>query len=172
MTGELNSKNLYIEISFGIKGDIGPQGPEGSIGPQGVQGIQGPKGDPLKYTDLTPAQKLELKGPKGDTFKFSDLTPENKTELKGDPGKPYPLNFGKTTTTSFDITENASTLENGHSFLYTRDTPGVVYFKNGYLIDGLDVEIIVEENEKLQITLIKDVNGDVACTYALYRKIV
>lgn len=35
-------------------------------GPQGPQGIQGEPGKPLRYEDLTPTQKAELKGPKGD----------------------------------------------------------------------------------------------------------
>lgn len=65
--------------------------------------LQGPKGEPLRFEDLTEAQKLELKGekgdkgeqgipgPKGDPFKFSDFTPEQLNALKGkkgDPGDP------------------------------------------------------------------------------------
>ena len=56
----------------GEKGDIGEQGPRGLTGEQGANGIQGPrgetgprgekgdKGDPLKYSDLTQAQKQEM----------------------------------------------------------------------------------------------------------------
>lgn len=56
----------------GEKGDQGEQGPRGFTGEQGANGIQGPrgetgprgakgdKGDPLKYTDLTQAQKQEM----------------------------------------------------------------------------------------------------------------
>mgnify|MGYP000947424250 CR=1 FL=1 len=35
-------------------------------GPPGPQGVQGEPGKPLRYEDLTPTQKAELKGPKGD----------------------------------------------------------------------------------------------------------
>ena len=44
----------------GKKGDAGATGPIGPQGPQGLTGATGPKGekgDPLKYTDLTEAQK-------------------------------------------------------------------------------------------------------------------
>lgn len=41
------------------------------VGVRGIPGRPGKKGDPLRFEDLTPEQKLELKGDKGD---------------KGDPG--------------------------------------------------------------------------------------
>lgn len=47
----------------GKKGDTGATGPTGPQGPQGSTGATGPrgeKGDPLKYEDLTEAQKQEL----------------------------------------------------------------------------------------------------------------
>jgi hypothetical protein len=44
------------------------------------------KGDPMRYEDLTPEQKAELKGPKGDALRFEDLTEEQKAELKGPKG--------------------------------------------------------------------------------------
>ena len=56
----------------GEKGDHGDQGPRGFTGEQGANGIQGPrgetgprgekgdKGEPLKYDDLTQAQKQEM----------------------------------------------------------------------------------------------------------------
>ena len=57
-------------------------------GPKGEDGEQGPKGEPLRFEELTEAQKLELKGekgdkgeqgipgPKGEPFKYSDFTEE------------------------------------------------------------------------------------------------
>lgn len=36
------------------------------IGVRGLPGVRGLKGDPLKFEDLTPEQKEELKGEKGD----------------------------------------------------------------------------------------------------------
>lgn len=67
-------------------------------GPKGEDGVQGPKGEPLRFDDLTEAQKLELKGekgdkgeqgipgPKGEPFKYSDFTPEQLNALKGPKG--------------------------------------------------------------------------------------
>lgn len=72
-------------------------------GPPGPQGVQGEPGKPLRYEDLTPTQKAELKGPKGDpgnpgapgkdgkSLRYEDLTEQQKAELKGakgDPGTP------------------------------------------------------------------------------------
>lgn len=48
------------------------QGPKGDPGPKGEDGIQGPKGEPLRFEDLTEAQKLELKGEKGDKGEQGD----------------------------------------------------------------------------------------------------
>lgn len=74
------------------------QGPKGEPGPKGADGVQGPKGEPLRFEELTEAQKLELKGekgdkgeqgvpgPKGEPFKFSDFTPEQLELLKGPKG--------------------------------------------------------------------------------------
>lgn len=71
----------------GEKGDQGEQGPRGFTGEQGANGIQGPrgetgprgakgdKGDPLKYTDLTQAQKQEMAN-----MVSVDLSPYAKTE--------------------------------------------------------------------------------------------
>lgn len=47
---------------------------------------KGDKGDPLKFEDLTEAQKVELKGDKGDPFTFDDFTPEQLESLEGDTG--------------------------------------------------------------------------------------
>ena len=67
-------------------------------GPKGEDGVQGPKGEPLRFDDLTEAQKLELKGekgdkgeqgipgPKGEPFKYSDFTSEQLELLKGPKG--------------------------------------------------------------------------------------
>lgn len=71
----------------GEKGDQGDQGPRGFTGEQGANGIQGPrgetgprgakgdKGDPLKYTDLTQAQKQEMAN-----MVSVDLSPYAKTK--------------------------------------------------------------------------------------------
>ena len=71
------------------------QGPKGEPGPKGEDGVQGPKGEPLRFEDLTEAQKLELKGekgeqgnpgPKGEPFKYTDFTEEQLELLKGPKG--------------------------------------------------------------------------------------
>lgn len=71
----------------GEKGDQGEQGPRGFTGEQGANGIQGPrgeigprgekgdKGEPLKYTDLTQAQKQEMAN-----MVSVDLSPYAKTK--------------------------------------------------------------------------------------------
>lgn len=45
-------------------------------GPPGPQGIQGEPGKPLRYEDLTPTQKAELKGPKGDKGDTGERGPQ------------------------------------------------------------------------------------------------
>lgn len=74
------------------------KGPKGEPGLKGENGEQGPKGEPLRFEELTEAQKLELKGekgdkgepgtpgPKGEPFKFSDFTVEQLELLKGPKG--------------------------------------------------------------------------------------
>ena len=88
----------------GEPGTPGQRGADGERGPQGVQGPPGPNGEPLRFDDLTEAQKLELKGakgdkgeqgsigPKGEPFKYSDFTQEQLNALKGpkgDKGEPF-----------------------------------------------------------------------------------
>lgn len=90
-------------------------------GPQGPQGVQGEPGKPLRYEDLTPTQKAELKGPKGEpgnpgapgkdgkSLRYEDLTEQQKAELKGakgDPGTPgAPGKDGKPGTTKYSELE-------------------------------------------------------------------
>lgn len=68
-------KSAYaIAVAHGFRGTEqewlnslqGVQGPQGEPGPKGEDGAQGPKGEPLRYEELTEAQKLELKGEKGE----------------------------------------------------------------------------------------------------------
>lgn len=98
-----NTINIYMgtEDKVNVKDAtqiIKLQGPKGAPGPKGEDGVQGPKGEPLRFDDLTEAQKLELKGekgdkgepgtpgPKGEPFKFSDFTTEQLELLKGPKG--------------------------------------------------------------------------------------
>lgn len=60
-------------------------GRQGIQGERGQQGIQGPKGDPLRFEDLTPTQKAELKGEKGDR---GEIGPRG---LQGVPGPMGPV---------------------------------------------------------------------------------
>lgn len=100
---EKNIINIYMgeEDKVNVKDNtqvIKLQGPKGDPGPKGEDGVQGPKGEPLRFEDLTEAQKLELKGekgdkgeqgvqgPKGEPFKYSDFTPEQLNALKGPKG--------------------------------------------------------------------------------------
>ena len=89
----------------GTQGPAGLTGPAGVAGPQGIQGIQGdkgaegekgPKGDKLLYSELTAAEKLEIKGQKGELGTspyemavdngFVGTEPEWLESLKGDEG--------------------------------------------------------------------------------------
>lgn len=106
----------------GIQGPVGPQGPKGNPGEQGPQGIQGqpglagpkgdkgdtgakgdkgeqgpvgPKGEPLRFSDLTPDQIAQLKGPKGDPGP------------KGDKGDPGPAGVGGSGGGSVDLSQYA-----------------------------------------------------------------
>lgn len=98
-----NTINIYMgtEDKVNVKDAtqiIKLQGPKGDPGPKGEDGVQGPKGEPLRFEDLTEAQKLELKGdkgdkgeqgipgPKGEPFKYSDFTSEQLELLKGPKG--------------------------------------------------------------------------------------
>lgn len=97
---EKNIINIYMgeEDKVNVKDNtqvIKLQGPKGEPGPKGEDGMPGPKGEPLRFEDLTEAQKLELKGdkgepgtqgPKGEPFKFSDFTAEQLELLKGPKG--------------------------------------------------------------------------------------
>lgn len=99
-----NTINIYMgaEDKVNVKDAtqiIKLQGPKGEPGPKGEDGVQGPKGEPLRFEDLTEAQKLELKGekgdkgeqgipgPKGEPFKYSDFTEEQLAALKGERGE-------------------------------------------------------------------------------------
>lgn len=116
-----NTINIYMstEDKVNVKDNtqiIKLQGPKGDPGPKGEDGVQGPKGEPLRFDDLTEAQKLELKGekgdkgeqgipgPKGEPFKYSDFTPEQLDALKGPKG---------------DTGENGEQGPKGEPFKYT-----------------------------------------------------
>lgn len=109
-------------------------------GPQGPRGVQGEPGRPLRYEDLTPTQKAELKGPKGDpgnpgapgkdgkSLRYEDLTEQQKAELKGprgDPGTPgAPGKDGKPGTTDYNQLTNKPdlTLKADVSYVDSQDT--------------------------------------------------
>ena len=65
-------------------------------GPPGPQGIQGEPGKSLRYEDLTPTQKAELKGPKGDRGDTGPRGPQGipgtvgPTGAKGETGQAGP----------------------------------------------------------------------------------
>lgn len=87
-----NTINIYmgVEDKVNVKDAtqiIKLQGPKGDPGPKGEDGVQGPKGEPLRFEDLTEAQKLELKGEKGEPFKYTDFTEEQLAALKGERGE-------------------------------------------------------------------------------------
>lgn len=118
---DTNTINIYMNADdkVSVKDNIQIiklQGPKGDPGPKGEDGVQGPKGEPLRFEELTEAQKLELKGekgdkgeqgiqgPKGEPFKYSDFTPEQLDALKGPKG---------------DTGENGEQGPKGEPFKYT-----------------------------------------------------
>ena len=121
---DTNTINIYMNADdkVSVKDNtqiIKLQGPKGDPGPKGEDGVQGPKGEPLRFEELTEAQKLELKGekgdkgdkgeqgiqgPKGEPFKYSDFTPEQLDALKGPKG---------------DTGENGEQGPKGEPFKYT-----------------------------------------------------
>ena len=69
----------------GLKGDTGEKGKDGIDGKTPVKGVDyfdgkdgapGPQGEPLRYEDLTPTQKAELKGSKGDKGDTGERGPQ------------------------------------------------------------------------------------------------
>lgn len=69
----------------GKKGDTGATGPIGPQGPQGLTGATGPrgeKGDPLKYSDLTSAQKQEIAGSLAASGVLNDYAKSTEVETK------------------------------------------------------------------------------------------
>lgn len=68
----------------GLQGVAGPKGDTGERGPQGLQGPIGPKGDRGEQGPVGP------QGPKGEPLRFSDLTPDQIAQLKGPKGDPGP----------------------------------------------------------------------------------
>ena len=78
MVGD-NGKSAYeIALAHGFKGSE----------QDWLDSLQGPKGEPLRFEELTEAQKLELKGEKGEPFTYADFTPEQLEALKGPKGDP------------------------------------------------------------------------------------
>ena len=117
-----NTINIYMgtEDKVNVKDNtqiIKLQGPKGDPGPKGEDGVQGPKGEPLRFEDLTEAQKLELKGekgdkgeqgiqgPKGEPFKYSDFTAEQLQALRGPKGDPGSGGGGQVTSQPIEIYE-------------------------------------------------------------------
>ena len=128
-TGKLYCKGskayeYIVDLSgaTGIQGPKGDTGPQGPTGPQGIQGIQGEKGD---------TGKTGPQGPKGDTFTYSDLTDAQKAELKANvttyySQKMYSVNITSSTTT---VTIPDSSYRNGVDIL-------VVHLNGIYLHEG------------------------------------
>lgn len=78
------SHSLQYEVATYIDNNI-----EILKGEKGKDGIDGINGKNLKFEDLTPEQKAELKGSKGDkgdSFKYTDFTQEQLDSLKGKNG--------------------------------------------------------------------------------------
>lgn len=71
---------LQVNITMleGMPGPQGEQGPKGDTGAPGAAGPKGEKGDPMRYADLTDAQRLELVEPL--VYKTATESPDVTTE--------------------------------------------------------------------------------------------
>lgn len=87
-------------------------------GPPGPQGIQGEPGKPLRYEDLTPTQKAELKGPKGDR---GDIGPRGSQGIPGPVGPTGPK--GDPGTTDYNQLDNKPdlTLKTDKNYVDSQD---------------------------------------------------
>lgn len=77
----------------GKNGEQGPMGPMGTTGERGEKGEKGDPGEPGPRGETGPEGPSGPPGPQGPkgedgAVKFDDLTPEQKEELRGDPGLP------------------------------------------------------------------------------------
>ena len=64
---------------------------EAAIGRVGPRGEKGDRGEPLKYENLTPAQKAEMRGPKGDRGERGERGEAGETGKPGLDGNPGPI---------------------------------------------------------------------------------
>jgi hypothetical protein len=64
---------------------------EAAIGRVGPRGEKGDRGEPLKYENLTPAQKAEMRGPKGDRGERGERGETGETGKPGLDGNPGPV---------------------------------------------------------------------------------
>jgi hypothetical protein len=89
-TGTLSKMQQKMERLEGTVGGIKQQ--KGPVGDTGKRGARGDRGEPMRFTDLTEANKTELRGlrgavgPRGEGLAFDALTDEQKHELTGPVG--------------------------------------------------------------------------------------
>nr|DAM67728.1 MAG TPA: leucine rich repeat protein [Caudoviricetes sp.] len=110
------------------------------------KGNKGDKGEPLKYEDLTPEQKEELKGKDG-TMSFEDLTEDQRATLKGDKGDAFTFD---------DLTEEQKEQlrgDKGEAFTYEDFTKEQLEALKGE--QGASVTIIETSEDALGNTVIK-----------------
>mgnify|MGYP001002538202 CR=1 FL=1 len=120
----------------GVKGDTGatgPQGPKGDTGPKGETGDTGPQGLKGDKGDQGPTGPTGPQGPKGDPMKYDDLTDAQKTELRSDATtyysqKVYTVKIASVTST---ITIPDNSYRNGVDIL-------IVHLNGVYLHEGTD----------------------------------
>lgn len=78
-----DGKHKYIDLPYIEIGEIRVS----DLSEEDIKKVTGPKGEqgePLRFEDLNPEQKKELKG---EPFKYEDFTPDQLAKLKGEPGK-------------------------------------------------------------------------------------
>lgn len=141
-----DGKHKYVDLPYIEIGEIRVA----DLSEEDIKKITGPKGEqgePLRFEDLNPEQKKELKG---EAFRFTDLTEEQKKELKGEKGEPGTNGVkgddGVSPTVKI-IEEN-----NGNRVTFTdKEGEKSIFIKNGEAGEAgkFDINSLSEEEKKI-----------------------
>lgn len=176
-----NTINIYMgtEDKVNVKDAtqiIKLQGPKGDPGPKGEDGVQGPKGEPLRFDDLTEAQKLELKGekgdkgeqgipgPKGEPFKYTDFTEEQLAALKGErgeTGEPGPKGEQGDNVNLETVAKIKNLLLDNNMFVHSDSLEGIVLEHFYAHINGFNYN----RNEDIPDPSVEVVEGEIEISY-------
>ena len=145
MNFELVEKEKLVgKLNQGVEYYKGERGPKGDafkyedFTPEQLESLRGPKGDDgfIKFEELTPEEKEQLRGPKGDAFTYEDFTQEQLNALKGPQGEPGQKGDKGDAFTYADFTQEQLEALKGQDG-YTPQK-GIDYFDGSNGLDGKD----------------------------------